>query len=77
MRLLRHACGARFGLPTANWMLEIGASLMRTETELLLKSRQVVPVRLLDAGFEFRYPEWRLAAENLYAQWKKLTALGR
>ena len=51
MRMLRNACGVRLGLPAGNWMLEIGAAFMRTETELILKSRRVVPARLLDSGF--------------------------
>ena len=70
MRVLRDACGAPFGLPATRWMLEIGALLMRTETELILKSRRVVPARLLEAGFEFRYADWRDAARDLCDQWK-------
>ena len=46
-------------------MLEIGAVFMRTETELILKSRRVVPARLLEHGFEFKYPDWRGAARDL------------
>jgi len=65
MRYLRDAAGIRFGLPAARWMLEIGAALMRTETELVLKSRRVVPQRLLDAGFAFEFPEWAAAAKDL------------
>jgi uncharacterized protein (TIGR01777 family) len=70
MRLLRGACGAPFGLPAARWMLEIGAVFMRTETELLLKSRRVVPVRLLESGFTFKYPEWGEAARALCREWE-------
>jgi uncharacterized protein len=66
MRVLRHACGVRFGLPASKWMLEIGALVMRTETELILKSRRVVPARLLDAGFTFKFPEWSDAARDLW-----------
>ena len=65
MRGLRQACGMRFGLPESRLMLEIGAFLMRTETELILKSRRVVPGRLLQSGFEFRYPNWLDAARDL------------
>jgi uncharacterized protein (TIGR01777 family) len=65
MRVLRAACGVRFGLPAKKWMLEIGAVFMRTETELILKSRRVVPARLLEHGFAFRYPDWRSAAYDL------------
>ena len=49
-------------------MLEIGAVFMRTETELILKSRRVVPARLLERGFTFRYPEWPEAARDLCRQ---------
>jgi len=65
MRALRSACGIPIGLPASNWMLEIGAFFLRTETELLLKSRRVVPGRLLAAGFEFQFPEWAGAATDL------------
>ncbi|HEX9936542.1 MAG TPA: TIGR01777 family oxidoreductase [Longimicrobium sp.] len=65
MRLLRRAWGARIGLPATRWMLEVGAVFMRTETELVLKSRRVVPKRLLDAGFHFQLPEWDEAAQVL------------
>ena len=65
MRILREACGVPVGLPANRWMLEIGAVFMRTETELILKSRRVVPAILLERGFEFRYPEWRDAAHDL------------
>jgi uncharacterized protein len=65
MRLVREVCGVRLGLPAARWMLEIGAVFLRTETELILKSRRVVPARLLDGGFEFRFPEMRLALADL------------
>ena len=65
MQILREACGVRFALPATKWMLEIGAVLMRTETELILKSRRVVPARLLEQGFTFAYPDWRSAACDL------------
>jgi hypothetical protein len=70
MRSLRKACGARVGLPATKWMLEIGAWAMRTDTELVLKSRRVVPERLLGAGFSFTFPEWPDAAQNLVAAWR-------
>jgi uncharacterized protein (TIGR01777 family) len=76
MRELRAAWGARTGLPATRWMLEAGAVLMRTETELVLKSRRVVPGRLLEAGFAFRYPEWPQAARELCARWRAETARG-
>jgi uncharacterized protein (TIGR01777 family) len=65
MQTLREACGVPFGLPASRWMLEAGAIFMRTETELILKSRRVVPARLLEQGFKFRYPDWRDAARDL------------
>jgi uncharacterized protein len=65
MRVLREAWGAPVGVPVRGWMLDLGAALMRTETELVLKSRRVVPTRLLDAGFDFQYTHWADAARNL------------
>jgi hypothetical protein len=65
MRELRRACGARVGLPASRLMLEAGALLMRTETELVLKSRRVVPGRLLERGFAFEHPDWPPAAREL------------
>lgn len=65
MRILRAACGVRRGLPANKWMLEIGAVFMRTEIELILKSRRVVPARLLEQGFTFKYPDWWGAAVDL------------
>ena len=65
MRDLRRAWGASIGLPAAAWMIEIGAFFLRTESELILKSRRVVPRRLLEAGFDFRYPDWSEAARDL------------
>ncbi len=74
MRLLRAGCGVPFGLPAQEWMLEIGAVFMRTETELVLKSRRVVPARLLEHGFTFRFPAWKDAAPDLCRQWKTMAA---
>jgi uncharacterized protein (TIGR01777 family) len=65
MAALREAAGRSVGLPAAKWMLEVGAFFMRTETELLLKSRRVVPGRLLGYGFEFQHPSWPEAAKAL------------
>ena len=72
MRELRQAAGVRFGLPAPAFLLEIGAIFLRTETELVLKSRFVTPKRLLDAGFDFAYPEWKEAARDLCAARKGL-----
>lgn len=70
MRILREAWGARIGLPSMEWMLEIAAILMGTETELILKSRRVVPTRMLESGFEFTFPDWRSAAVDLCTRWR-------
>ncbi len=70
MQALRQAWGVRTGLPAAVWMLEIGAVLLRTESELILKSRRVVPRRLLESGFAFDFPCWQDAASDLCRQWK-------
>ena len=55
MRLFRRVCGVPFGLPAREWMLEVGAFFLRTETELMLKSRRVIPGKLQEDGFEFRF----------------------
>lgn len=57
MRTLRRVIGARFGLPAFRWMLELGSAVIRTETELVLKSRWVVPERLTAAGYRFEFAE--------------------
>ena len=67
-RILRRAAGNPLGLPAAAWMLELGALALRTDTELLLKSRRVVPGRLLAAGFRFDFPAWEAAARELVAR---------
>jgi uncharacterized protein (TIGR01777 family) len=72
MRVLRAASGIRFGLPAAKWMLEIGAFFMRTETELVLKSRRVVPGRLFQSGFVFQFPTWTEAAVDLCRRWREI-----
>mgnify|MGYP002623893175 CR=1 FL=1 len=65
MRELRKVHGVPFGLPAAKWMLEIGAFLLRTETELIIKSRRAVPTRLLESGFEFQYLTFEAAVSDL------------
>jgi uncharacterized protein (TIGR01777 family) len=72
MRLFREAWGTKIGLPANRLMLEVGAFLMRTETELILKSRRVVPVRLLESGFEFEFPEWKDAVQDLCERWREI-----
>jgi uncharacterized protein (TIGR01777 family) len=70
MRVLREAWGMRVGLPAPKWMLEIATFFMRTETELVLKSRRVIPGRLLQNGFEFKFPDWNEAARDLCRRWR-------
>ncbi len=67
---LRRAWGTGIGLPSPQWMLDVGAVFLRTETELILKSRRVIPGRLLHEGFLFKYPEWLDAARELCERWK-------
>ena len=70
MRVLRDAWGTTLGLPAAKWMLVLGAYFMRTETELVLKSRRVVPGRLSALGFKFAFPNWHEAAVDLCNRWR-------
>ncbi len=68
MTTLRHVLGVRIALPAYRWMLELGSLAIRTETELVLKSRWVVPERLIDAGYEFAYPELEPALREIVAE---------
>lgn len=77
MRGLREAWGARIGLPASRWMLEIGTLLMRSETELILKSRRVVPGRLLESGFIFGFPNWDEAARDLCHRWREIHKIAK
>jgi hypothetical protein len=70
LRALREAWGARLAIPAPGYLIEIGAALMRTESELVLKSRWVVPDRLVAAGFQFSFPEWTGASRDLVARWR-------
>ncbi|MFD0796626.1 TIGR01777 family oxidoreductase [Maribacter chungangensis] len=67
MQEVRKAVGIGFGLPSPKWLLEIGAVLIRTETELIIKSRNVVPNKLLNAGFTFQYPTLKSALAEAIA----------
>ncbi|MCC8410715.1 TIGR01777 family oxidoreductase [Mucilaginibacter sp. UR6-1] len=64
MATIRKAVGVPFGLPATKWMLEIGTLLLRTETELILKSRWVLPTRLTEAGYIFKVPDIKQAIEK-------------
>ncbi len=65
MRIFRRECRVPFGLPATRWMLEVAAFVHRTEAELILKSRRVVPARLLAAGFQFRFPKMEDAVREI------------
>ncbi|HEY2642794.1 MAG TPA: TIGR01777 family oxidoreductase [Galbitalea sp.] len=65
MATLRRVLGVRFFIPLFSWMLEAGAFAIRSETELLLKSRWVLPTKLQAAGFEFAYPELEPALRDI------------
>lgn len=68
MAAVRRASGVRFGPPTPRWMLEIGAMGIRTETELILKSRWVLPGKLTAAGYEFQHPDLDGALRACFAE---------
>ena len=76
MRALRQAAGANIGLPSTRLMLEVGALFLRTETELILKSRRVVPGRLLQSGFHFEFSDWPSAAKDLVGRYRARTKRG-
>jgi NAD dependent epimerase/dehydratase family enzyme len=65
MAALRESLGRSVALPAPRWMVEIGAIFLRTDAELILKSRRVTPGRLLESGFDFGFPEWPKAAQDL------------
>jgi len=65
MHTLRKVTGHAIGLPAYTWMLKTGAAVIGTETELLLKSRWVLPTKLQENGFTFKYPHLQKAFEDL------------
>ena len=67
-RILRESLKVPFGLPAPPFMVELGTRVMSTESELVLKSRRVIPSVLLQNGFEFDFPKWEKAAASLAAQ---------
>lgn len=72
IKTLRDAWGTKFGLPATEWMLELGAFLLRSESELMLKSRRVIPTRMLQSGFTFKFPTWSGAARDLCSRWRDI-----
>jgi len=70
MAILREAWDMPNGIPAPAPILELASFLMRTETELVLKSRRVIPTRLLEAGFHFNFPNWPHAAQDLVQKWR-------
>jgi uncharacterized protein (TIGR01777 family) len=73
---LRTVWGIPFGLPAQPWMLKVGALFLRTETELLLKSRRVVPAILQSHGFRFDFAEWPAAAQDLVRRCREQSSFG-
>lgn len=70
MAALREAWDVPNGFPIPTPVVKLGALVLRTEAGTVLKSRRVIPGRLLEAGFRFEFPEWAEAAENLVGRWK-------
>ena len=66
MQLLRKNLGVPFGLPSPEWLLKMGAVLIKTETELILKSRWVIPEKLLVSGYHFKFPLLNDAIKNIF-----------
>jgi len=70
MAALREAWDVPNGLPAPALAIRLGAIFLRTEPELVLQSCRAIPGRLLEAGFQFEFPEWLDAAEDLVRQWR-------
>jgi len=75
MAVLRAAWGTRLGLPSPAWLLEVGAALIRTETELILKSRRVVPGILAEYGFRFCFRRGPAPRKTFASAGEKLESL--
>ena len=71
IRAIGEAWGTHIAVPVPEWALRIGTAMLRTESELVLKSRRVVPRRLLESGFEFRFADWPEAARDLCERWRR------
>ena len=65
MSALRKSLGHKCGLSHPKWLLKVGAFFIRTEAELVLKSRWVYPQILIDNGFEFKFEDIDLALKDL------------
>lgn len=76
MRALRRRCGVRIGLPATRWMLEVGAFILRTQTELVIKSRRVVPGKLLASGCRFEFPDIETALADILDAGHPLQVVG-
>ena len=74
MAILRQAAGVPFGLPVLPGMAELGAVFLKTDVELMRKSRRVVPQKLMDAGYSVRMPTWEQAAPDLVRRWASMRA---
>jgi uncharacterized protein len=72
--LRREWCTSYVGLPAPRWMLSVGAAVFGLETELVLKSRRVFPRRVIENGFEFHFPNWRGACQDLVRRWRELNS---
>jgi len=70
LRELREAWGVPVSIPVNGLAVEIGAFLWRTESELVLKSRRVMPARLMEHNFVFDFTTWHDAARDLCARWR-------
>jgi uncharacterized protein (TIGR01777 family) len=71
VRDIRSAFHIPFGMPATPWMISVGTYLMNTHSELVLKSRRVVPTRLLEAGFKFEFDQWSEACADLVVAWRQ------
>ncbi len=77
MRTVRDVLGVRVGLPAFEWMLRLGAIAIGTETELVLKSRWVLPTRLTALGFVFHFPTFRAAVQDIVGRQRAAKRMGQ
>jgi uncharacterized protein (TIGR01777 family) len=76
MRIIRKAADCPIGLPAPKWLLEIGAVFIRTAPELILKSRWVLPKRLLESGFSFAFPKADEAVKDILQEKPTVNTFG-